>query len=317
MALDAFSVVLGFLAVVEVALGLAAAVLGWREFRGAGAEAAEGRRPLLAFVAVAAVAAAAISFPLHYLMLASWIPRWPGIMCVEGVRRIGTGTIGASQFLPWIVQALDLTRILVLFGAGAWVILRRIPGAPAARRAGVAAILLGVFACLDGAAAFACVVIPKEEVLPVAGCCTAAPAGPGRDAGLVADGSAGGTSGLAAGYFAATAVLGAGAWVLRGRRRAPFPAILAILAAASLPLASRFLAHVAAPAVLGLPYHHCAWCAFAGAPEILLGTALHAGAVLCTGWALMAGDGGRRLLGAASFGFLSSAAMAAVLALLP
>lgn len=317
MALDAFSVVLGFLAVVEVVLGAAAAVLGWREFRGRGAEAAEGRRPLLVLVAAAAVAAAVLSFPLHYLLLSSWIPRWPGIMCIEGVRRIGTGTLGASRFLPWIVQGLDVTRLLVIFGAGSWAILRRVPGAVGARRAAAAAILLGAFAALDGAAAFAYVVMPKEEILAVGGCCTAAPSGPERYAGLTADGAVGDAGGLAAAYVAAAAALGAGAWFLRGSRSRAALAVLAVLAAASLPLASRFLADVAAPAVLGLPYHRCAWCAFAGAPEVVAGAVLHIGAAMGAGWALLAGEGARRLLVAASFGFLAAAAMGAVLAWVP
>jgi hypothetical protein len=154
MSLDAFSVVLGFFAVVEVALGIAAAVLGSRE---AGGGASEERRPLLALVAAALLGVAALSFPLHYLLLESWVPRWPGIMCVEGVRRIGAGTLGAARWLPGIVAALDLSRILVVFAAGAWLVLRR---GPFARRAAWAAILLGLVAALDGGAALAYVLLP-------------------------------------------------------------------------------------------------------------------------------------------------------------
>ncbi len=311
MALDAFSVVLGFLAAVEVLLGAAAAVLGWREFRGGAAEAAEGRRPLLVLVAVAAVAAAVLAFPLHHLLLSSWVPRWPGIMCVEGVRRIGTGTVGASRFLPWIVQALDFTRILVIFAAGSWAILRRVPGAAGPRRAAVAAILLGALAALDGALGLAYVAMPKEEILPVAGCCTAAPSGPERHAGLTAAGGGEGGSGVAAAHVAAAALLGAGALALRGR---PARFVLGPLAAGSLLLAGRFLADVAAPAVLGLPYHRCAWCAFAAAPETVVFAVLHLGGALCAGWSAWAADGGRRLLAASAFGFLASAAMGGVFA---
>ncbi|MCK6480851.1 MAG: hypothetical protein L6R43_12120, partial [Planctomycetes bacterium] len=96
--------------------------------------------------------------------------------------------------------------------------------------------------------------------------------------------------------------------------------------------AGTFLSRVAAPVLLELPYHRCTWCCLAGAPESILGAGLLVGAAMCAGWALLVrvggpGEGGgggggepagpsplRPLLGAASFGFLASGAMAAVIA---
>ncbi len=331
MSLDAFSVLVGFLAVVELGLGSLAMVLGIREARTPFGPAAELRRPLLALVSGTLVAVALVSCPLFYLLLASWVPRWPGIMCIEGVRRIGMGTVGAARWLPDLLSALDLTKLLVVFLAGAWVVLRRSPGTSAGLRAALVAIALGLVTSLDGAAAFAYVVLPKEEVRPAAGCCTAAAHEPARDAGLAPSNAADGpdrSPRTAAGFIAAAAVLGIGTGMVRrrgpwGRGRAAALALLAALAAASLPAAAGFLANVAAPALLDLPYHHCVWCAFASAPETLVGASLYLGAVLCAGWALVArmasaggGDGGdprriRGLLGAASFGFLGTAAMSA------
>ncbi len=333
MNLDAFSVIVVFLAVVEAVLGAAALALGVREFRAA-AGAANGspeaaRRPLLALVAGTVLVTAVVSVPLFHLLLASWVPRWPGIMCVEGVRRIGTGTAGAARWLPPLVAALDVTRLLVVFAAGAWWTLRRLPGEPipVIRRAALAAAVLGAVALLDGALAGAYVVIPKAEVYPTSGCCTVARAAVERDAGLVSVGAEDAGRELLSGLLVAgAAVLGGAALLVR--RGAPVPgntaavAGIAVLGAALLVPAGRFLVDVGAPVLLDLPYHHCAWCALAGAPEAVAGTVLLSGAAMCAGWALLARLGGpagedspaRSLLGAAAFGFLAAAAMAAVIA---
>jgi hypothetical protein len=337
MTLDAFSVAIAFLAVVEAALGAVALVLGLRRRRGSTEEASAARRPLLVLVCGALLAVSLASVPLLHLLLASWVPRWPGIMCVEGVRRIGTGSLGAAGWLPSLVAALDLTRLAVVFAAGAWAVLRRIPGDVAARRAALAAAALGLLALVDGGIAFAYAAIPKEEVSPDAGCCTIERSGAHREAGLTAagaDGGAGGERGLATGLVGGAALLGAAAALLRsrgarGRAGAAGLAAIALAAAAATPLAARYLSDVAAPVVLGLPHHRCSWCALASAPEALVGAALWTGGVLCSGWALAAriGAGGAAadpppailgpLLAAASFGFLGTAAMAAVLAALP
>lgn len=323
MSLDVFSVVVAFLAALEAVLGGWALALGLRELRAAPGPAAEARRPLLALVAAALAATALAGVPLFYLLLASWVPRWPEVMCVEGVRRIGTGTVGPSRFLPALHGALDATKVLVAFLAGAWLVLRR---TPAARGAALAAAAFGAVGVLDGSAALACVAIPKQEIFPEAGCCTVA-----SPAEMAAAGPEGRTvpGALAPGFVAAAAALAGGALLLRrrpaaGTGRTAALAALAALAAASLPLASRFLDEVAAPALLGMPLHHCRWCAFAHAPESIAGSVAYLGAVFAPAWAFFArlacGDGGEaedpgpRLLGLAAMGFLGAAVMAAVTA---
>ncbi len=324
MGLDALSVVVAFLAAVEAALGVAALVLGVRDARRPAGVEAEVRRPLAALVAGALLAVAVLSCPVFHLLLASWVPRWPGIMCVEGVRRIGTGTTGTARWLPALLSALDGTKLLAIFAAGAWAILRR---TPAARGAAFAAAALGLVAVADGAIAFAYVAIPKEEVFPSAGCCTAGPAAGAAAAATVAGGIPEGL--LRAGFPLLGAGLGIACLLLAaggaaGRGSVPALALLAVAAAASLPFAAGFLSEVAAPRLLDLPHHRCAWCAFAGAPEAPVGVVLHAGAALAAGWALVArlsqGSGGTaagRLLLAAAFGFLGTAAMATVVVCLP
>jgi hypothetical protein len=266
------------------------------------------------------------------MLLASWVPRWPGIMCIEGVRRIGTGTTGAARWLPGLVAAIDWTKLLAIFAAGTWAILRRAPGAPAARSAAFAAIVLGMVASCDGAAALAYVAIPKEEVFPSTGCCSSGPAASGSaldpTEGLDPAGRLPARV-VPPAFIALAAVLGIGSALLArggagGRGPGAALALLAVLAAASLPLAARFLSEAAAPTLLGLPHHRCAWCALARAPEAVAGTVLLVGAVFASGWALVArlsrGTTDRSLrilLWAASFGFLGTAAMATVVVCFP
>jgi hypothetical protein len=331
VSLDSFSVVVAFLAAVEVVLGAAAAVIGLRQSRRPAPEGGEpdARRPLIALVAATLVAVALVSAPLFYLLLASWVPRWSGVMCVEGVRRIGTGAPGAVGLLPSLVAALDVAKPLVVFAAGAWLVLRRATGAAAARRAAFAAVALGCIAVFDGAAGAAYVVIPKEEVSADAGCCTTSTQTAAREAGLVPDGgeAAGGACATTAAYLASAAAVGAASLAARrgkGVLAAPVAGgLLCAAAAATIPLATSYLAGVVAPEVLHLPYHRCVWCAFAAAPETILGAALHLAGVLGVGWAWIARltsapgtDAAARLYGAAAFCLLGAASMSAGFALI-
>jgi len=333
VSLDAFSVVVTFLAVIEVVLGVTAAVLGVRQLRASPAttDGPDVRRPLLALVAATLVVVTVVSAPLFYLLLASWVPRWSGVMCVEGVRRIGLGATGAVGLLPRLVGALDIAKPLVVFAAGAWMVLRRATGIAAMRWAACAAIALGCIAAFDGAAQAAYVVIPKEEVEANAGCCTTTTHAAARDAGLTPGGraSADDTRGVAAAFLASAAALGVAA--LFARRRAGIAgmpasgAVFGLLAAATIPLATSYLADVVAPAVLHLPYHRCVWCAFSAAPETILGAALYLAGVFCIGWAWIAritsvhgadgADPAPRLYGVAGFCLLGAASMSAGLAL--
>jgi hypothetical protein len=247
-------------------------------------------------------------------------------MCVEGVRRIGTGSRGAPGWLPGLVAALDYTKPAAVFVAGAWAVLRRVGGAASVRRAALAAVLLGMVATLDGAVETAYVSIPKEETPADSGCCMI-PTGVDREAGLTAEGGSADENPrrLTAAFLAAATLLGAGAGVssrLRADARLR-TTLLAALAAGSLPLAVRFLVDVVAPTVLRLPYHRCMWCAFAQAPETIVGASAYLLATCCAGWACIArwaavaGDESAGtasgLLRAASFGYLATAAMSAVI----
>lgn len=316
MSLDAFAVVVAFLAIVEVSLGFAAVAAALRPSR-AGPD-LPSANPRLALTAASLLVVAIVSCPILYLLLESWVPRWPGIMCVEGVRRIGTGSVGASGWLPGLLGTLDITKPIVVLAAGAWLVIRR-AGDARLRVANAAAVVLGLAAVLDGAVQAAYVAIPKESVPAVAGCCTMLAPGETPDA-VPSFVSTHATAWFPAGAVLLGAVALALALTVRaGKSRT---ALLALLASASLgivPFGAAFLADVAAPVALGLQFHHCAWCALAGAPETLAGAALFGAAVLAAVWATVARladvNGDRtlesRLLTASAFGFLGTAAMSA------
>jgi hypothetical protein len=318
MSLDAFSVVVGFLALLEVALGLAAISAAAHAARASTDAALASASPRLALTVATLLAVAILSCPILYLLLASWVPRWPGIICVEGVRRIGTGSVGAPGWLPGLLRTLDVTKPAVVLVAGAWLVLRR-AGAGHARVATAVAVALGLVAILDGAAQAGYVAIEKEAVPAVAGCCTVV--GPAEPA----DSARSFIASLSPTWFTAgSIVLGAAALALRRfaratRSRTILVAFIAAAAICAVPFGVSFLANVAAPAALGLPFHHCAWCAFARAPETLAGAALFGVAVITSAWALVARAVGAnaigalelRLLGVSAFGFLGTGAMSA------
>jgi hypothetical protein len=170
------------------------------------------------------------------------------------------------------------------------------------------------------------VAIPKQEVAADGGCCTVSTQAAAREAGLTPGSSADGAGhGLGAAFLATSAVLGAaalaargGTGVLAGRAAG---GILAAAGAASIPLGTAYLADVLAPSVLHLPYHRCVWCAFAAAPETIVGAALCLAGVFSLGWAWIArlvaagDDAARPLYGVAAFCLLGVASMSAGFAL--
>jgi len=328
--LNAFSVLAAFAAVLRVALGAVIVVAGVAALRRR-AEKGEERYFLLASLGGALVALGIASWPLFYLVLQSYVPEWPGVMCIEGVTRIGAGSIGASAALPPLLKGLEIAKPAVVFACGAWIVLhlaaRRAKDGPAGGRALAALLLCGALATADAAAELAYLGIPKKETFLASGCCSvaAAPAVRANPAG------GGGTTFLSAAFWsvgvALVAVLTAAA---RGLGQAPsgrrWLAAALALAAASVPAGAGFLGAVAAPAFLHLPDHRCPYCLIAGAPEALLAIALFLGGAFAVGWAAvawwLARDGSGRTLAVpllrwARFGYAGALLMVAVRMAIP
>jgi len=288
--LNAFSVLAAFAAVLRLALGLIVVVVGvgvLRRRRGPAGTPAEDRYFLLASLGVALVTLGIASWPLLYLVLQSYVPEWPGVMCIEGVTRIGTGSVGAAAALPPLLRIIEVGKPAVGFAGGLWGVLHVAGRAGTHGWRAVAALLAcGALATADAAAELAYLGIPKKEPFLASGCC---PVG-SIPAGHATAASTGSTTFLSAAFWTVgIAVVATLTVAVRRLGRAPrgagWLAAALALAAASVPVGVAFLGAVAAPAFLRLPHHLCPYCLIAGAPEALLGIALFVGGAFAVGWA--------------------------------
>jgi hypothetical protein len=306
MILNGYSVLALFVAGVECVLGVLVAVLAVRALRARarGADGPVGGDPapgsLLPLASGALLGVSLASWPLLYLLLASYVPQWRDVMCIQGVARIGTDSLGAPGWLPTLVQTLQVTKPLLVFATGAWLVLhradRRTTTSPLAGRVLLAIALAGTIAVVDAAVGAAYVAIPKQEQSLSVGCCLVA--GTASDGGVVRAAFAG-TAGrpkaaLVAVFYVASLALAA--WTGRAGRRGgaglpagrggAVPLFLATLAA--LPVGALFLRNVAAPAFLGRPDHACAYCLVGSEPLGLLSIGLFLLGALATAWSCVA-----------------------------
>ncbi len=326
--LNPFSVVAAFAAVLRVVLGVLVVVVGVRALRrpsGAGEE----RYHLLLGLGVTLLGLGVLSWPLLYLVLDSYVPAnggpaWPGVMCGQGVARVGTGSVGPASLLPGLLAFLAVMKPLLVFVAGACLVLhladrQRRTGA-LARRALAAFTLFGVLAVADSAAETGYLLIPKQEKFLAAGCCAAHAAAEAPPPPVAPPPTQ--RAPLTAAFLGvgAALVLALTAAIGRGGRWLALAFPLALL---SLPLGLLFLCDVAAPTFLRLPYHRCAFCLARLRPETLLGIALYVLGAFGVGWAVaarLAARGGGTgegisfpLLRMARFGYLGALLMAGVM----
>ncbi|MGE0606044.1 MAG: hypothetical protein AB7O62_02885 [Pirellulales bacterium] len=252
------------------------------------------------------------AWPMLYLLLDSYIPQWPGVMCIYGVTQIGRGTTGVSRFLPGILTTIESLRPLVVFLAGAWLVayrtarraetdspLGRLPDSrqttfpqPAGVLAKGSLWLLVALACasaVDAGLEAAYVVLPKQTAVRSGGCCTMMNADNRGASGIFTHGDTPAPTwlwvsegivllGMMAG-LAAVAYQPVGC-IRRGRLW-----LLCLGAAGTLILTSLFLIDIAAPWLLRLPRHHCLYCLFVEVPESLLAVLALVGGGFAVGWA--------------------------------
>jgi hypothetical protein len=220
-------------------------------------------------------------------------------MCIYGVTRVGSGSVGSSRFLPTLLAALQAGKPALVFLSGAWLVLhavnRRTPTAPLTGRVLALILASGLLAAADASAELAYLTIPKKEVFLSAGCCTVAFDGQNGPARFLPASLLGerGTPWLWAAYFGVNGglVLALGGCARACARRLPsgWLAPLAAAALAGLAVDAAFLVEVAAPRLLHLPGHHCPYDLVPQAPESLGAVALFVGGTLLVGWGCVAG----------------------------
>jgi hypothetical protein len=331
MILNAYAVLDAFLALLR--LGLAGLVIflgfsAWRQWRRASTSEARGavedRGYLLLLLGVVLLFVNLASWPLFYLLLDSYVPEWPGVMCIYGVTQIGKGSEGPSRFLPGLLKTLQLLKPILVFASGAWGMLylanRRSPHAALTSRVLLVLVGVGVLAGVDALVEGAYLRIPKKEEFLSNGCCTASldsEADRFLPSAVFGENS---RTWLWTAYCVANVVMIAGLFAAvrqapssptsnpsppaplpeaeRGEKATPPPrfgegvggrgytlALLLIGALVALPVSTVFLIDVAAPTLLRLPHHHCPYDLLPRAPESVLAIVSFVVGTFAVGWA--------------------------------
>lgn len=265
---------------------------------GGALESGERRRALGFLAASGLLTLSFASWPLFYAVLQSYVPHWPGVMCIYGVTRVGEASRGVSGLLPMLVAGVEWAKPAAAFCGGAWGTIywvdRRGRDAPWRRWVALTLGLFAIVSLLDCALEGTYLLIPKREQSLEAGCCVGVLEEAGRSGRFLptAVARAMGDRALGAASLGVVASLIAGStFVLaRGTDRALLRGLPILLVGAliSAPLGLLFLRQVLAPRLLHLPYHYCAYDLLPRVPESVAGIVLYALGVFAIGWAGLA-----------------------------
>lgn len=328
MILNAYVILAGFLATVRLPLAVfvvGLALHAWRKGRLPSApKSAENRYYLLVLLAIVLLGFNVIAWPLLYAVLQSYVPQWPGVMCIYGVTRIGSGSQGISGYLPALIGTLQVTKPLVVFASGAWFIVylsnRRLQKSELFSHVIVLLLAFGSISAVDAVMEVAYLTIPKSEKFLDVGCCTTALTEPGSPRRFVPSALVNESSRpwIRVAYVALNAGIPLALIACQFKIRRNWLIVPLAAALISLPVSIVYLVEIAAPTILALPYHHCPYDLLANAPETAVGIGLFLLGVLAIGWASIVDWLGRsaacqgiqrtieRLLFVSAFGYLGS-----------
>lgn len=303
MILNAYTVLVLLMNAIRLPAALCAIVLAggalWRLAPNLSSErrqSIEDRNYLLVLLIVLLVCLNVASWPLLYSLLQSYVPEWSGVMCIFGVTKIGTGSRGIASYLPGILAAVQWLKPMLLFSCGVWFVMywvnRQSQTAHLMRRVLAAALFVAVLSLVDSGLETAYAAIPKRSDIPHIGCCTTGNAflhGQYVPSGLLADGD---RAWLSEAYYAINGLLivGLAGQLTMFRLKARGVCLATMLAGTvlALPVGFLFLVEIAAPTILHLPLHRCAYDLIPVAPESLIGIALFMLGSFAVGWACVA-----------------------------
>lgn len=276
MIVNAYVVLTALAVLSEVILGAALVAIAVRGIARRSSEpgAADSASPLLAATASRLLVATLASGVLLFLVLRSFVPQWPGVMCIQGVLRVGSRDIGAAAWLPDLLAAAAALTVAAILATGAAAVVhgidRETRTAPLAKGVARLMALAGVLAVAQAAVVAAYLAIPKEKPSFASGCCTVDAASLGPAA--TSDPARAAWTAAFLGVGAATA---AGAmWASRDAGALPGRAgvvVCGVGAAATVATGAAFVHTALAPAVQHLPLHECVFCALTAAPETWFG----------------------------------------------
>lgn len=223
-------------------------------------------------------------------------------MCIYGVTKIGAGTIGASRFLPGLLDCLQCTKPLLVFLSGAGYVLyinnRRTRTGSILHRVVLLFLLTGGFSIIDCVVETAYLTIPKTETRLAGGCCT------GVLEAIRLESKFTPQSRVTASQrpYVSMAYILVNLAVIFGLlsrldlfARPPTAKLNCLLYScglASIPVSLLFLVEIAAPAILGLPFHHCPYDLISAAPESIVAVILFLSGCFSLGWSVIANTPG-------------------------
>lgn len=298
MILNPYSVVALFLCALRLLCAVAVLLVGTKLLRpetlhGDQQKRAEDRGYLAMALAALLLSLSLAAWPLLYLLLHSYIPQWPGVMCIYGVTQVGRGRHDFGRFLPTIIEVIEWLRPAIVFAVGAWLLVYR-----QARRGGQgvvsgkvagALLLVAVLSGIDAGLELSYLLTPKQVAQASGGCCSLSQTANRGVSGYFTDHVDSAPSWLWGSEIAIIGILIIGsAALLLSRSGALSTAGMILLCAATiagLVLSTIFLVDVAAPWLLRLPYHHCVYCLFTEIPESLLAWLALLGGGFCSLWA--------------------------------
>jgi len=342
MVLNGYTILGLFFCVMQLILSVVVVSVAWSSWRLSRSTpdpdhttAIENRSYLLFLSATVLIGVNVVSWPILYFLLQSYVKEWPSAMCIYGVTQIGAGTLGTSRFLPALVTGLQWTKPLLVFisvaGFVLYVINRKTRTSAIRNRVLVALLLTGASTFVDAVVEGAYLIIPKTEVSLTGGCCTNSLESLERDAKFIPDirVSESQRPYVIATYYSLNGamIVGLLAYALLATRRSSrgWQWLLLLGGVSSIPVSLLFLAEVAAPTMLGLPFHHCPYDLISSVPESMVAVGLFLVGCFSVGWAFIAGQAGRcdqtrsflpefvsKLLFLSLFGYAGSLAMISV-----
>ncbi|HQU44504.1 MAG: hypothetical protein B7Z73_16490 [Planctomycetia bacterium 21-64-5] len=293
MITSGYSALAGFIGVLQFVAGAAAIGVGVRNVllgrvdQADAADRLESSTYLAALLAYLLLGLSLASWIVLYLMLDSFVPQWPGAMCIYGVTLIGEGSRGVYGWLPKLVVLLQFLKPVLVFAIGAALVLYRSYRLQGTRvllpRIALLLLMAGIVASLDAATELAYVSIPKREDMPNSGCCSVSAIGPGTPMTLGPQEQ----QQLSIAYYVCQLVIVTMLW--RQARQPGRPAAWSLLALSlaaivTLWVSMRFLVDVASPILLHLPYHRCLYDLVQKVPESGLAIGLLLWGTFCVGW---------------------------------
>ncbi len=281
------------LALIVVTKGFSAVLTDPRAIDSERRKSLEDQSYLLMVLVIWLVSLNVLSWPLLYWLLQSYVPEWPDVMCIYGVTKIGTGSLGTSRHLPGVIGAVQLLKPLVMFLCGSWFVThwlnRKTANGVLLRQVLACSLFVGLASIADSSLEASYVLIPKRVDLPSVGCCTML----GRAQGSEVFGSTwreeNGHAWLSHAYYAVNVLMIAALTrhLSQVRTQATILSLgsLMIGGIVAAAVSFLFLHEIAAPQILHLPDHHCAYDLISRAPESVVGIALFLFGSLAVGWA--------------------------------